>query len=232
MNQSTRYSPEIRERAVWKVLEHQRVQSWQWTTICLIATKTGCTSATLRNWVRPAPRVQGRHQGVTSDGRDRLNALERENREQRRANHDAGGARHADDRSFQTRLNHARGVLHAVEHAIEEHIESRRPLIGGRGRDRTHCADNACVVEHDIERAGLVHRAVDQRRDVLQQIRIRSIQRRQYHGFSGELFASNRSNVGCATSADSIRRAKLVWLVANVTCAPCSARNSAAPIAS
>ena len=86
MNKSKRYSPEIRERVVRMVFEHERDHSSQWATICSIATKIGCTSETLRNWVRQAERDQGRRQGVTSDDRDRLKALERENRELRRAN--------------------------------------------------------------------------------------------------------------------------------------------------
>jgi transposase len=86
MNKSKRYSPEIRERAVRMVFEHERDHSSQWATICSVATKIGCTSETLRSWVRQAERDQGRRQGLTSDDRDRLKALERENRELRRAN--------------------------------------------------------------------------------------------------------------------------------------------------
>ena len=68
------------------VLEHQRDHDSQWAAIESIAEKIGCTSETLRKWVRQAERVQGRRAGLTSAERERLKALERENRELRRAN--------------------------------------------------------------------------------------------------------------------------------------------------
>ena len=86
MNKSTRYSPEVRERAVRMVFEHQDEHSSQWAAIGSIATKIGCTAETLRKWVRQAERDQGRRAGLSSDDRERLKALERENRELRRAN--------------------------------------------------------------------------------------------------------------------------------------------------
>ncbi len=86
MNTSTRYSPEIRERAVRLVFEHQGEHDSQWAAISSIAGKIGCTAETLRRWVRQAERDQGRRAGVTSTERDRLKELERENRELKRAN--------------------------------------------------------------------------------------------------------------------------------------------------
>ena len=86
MNTSKRYSPEIRERAVRMVLEQQTEHSSQWATIQSIAFKLGCTSETLRRWVRQAERDQGIRNGMTSDDRERLKKLERENRELKRAN--------------------------------------------------------------------------------------------------------------------------------------------------
>ncbi len=68
------------------VFEHEREHSSQWATIVSIAKKIGCTPETLRSWVRKAEVDSGRRDGQTSDERDRLKALERENRELRRAN--------------------------------------------------------------------------------------------------------------------------------------------------
>ena len=86
MNKSTRYSPEVRERAVRMVFEHQDEHESQWATIASISAKIGCTAETLRKWVRPAECDRGLRAGVSSDERERLKALERENRELRRAN--------------------------------------------------------------------------------------------------------------------------------------------------
>ena len=86
MNKSARYSPEVRERAVRLVFEHQGEYSSQWAALESIAPKIGCTAETLRKWVRQAERDQGMREGLTTSDRERLKALERENRELKRAN--------------------------------------------------------------------------------------------------------------------------------------------------
>jgi transposase-like protein len=86
MKTSKRYPPELRERAVRLVFEHEAQYESQWAAIESIAPKIGCTTETLRRWVRQSERDAGRRAGVTSDERERLKALERENAELRRAN--------------------------------------------------------------------------------------------------------------------------------------------------
>ena len=86
MNNTRRYSAEVRERAVRLVFEYEREYGSQWAAICSIAEKIGCSSETLRNWVRQAERDAGGRPGLTTGERERLKDLEREVRELRRAN--------------------------------------------------------------------------------------------------------------------------------------------------
>jgi transposase len=72
MGRERRYSPEVRQRAVRMVLEHQSEHASQWETISSIASKIGCTTETPRRWVRQAEIDDGVRGGLTSDERKRM----------------------------------------------------------------------------------------------------------------------------------------------------------------
>ena len=83
MKTSTTFSPEVRERAVRLVHEHQGAPESPWAAIGSIAATIGGTAETLRRWVRPAERDSGEREGVTTAERERIQALEPEVRERR-----------------------------------------------------------------------------------------------------------------------------------------------------
>jgi transposase-like protein len=68
------------------VLDHGGDHASQWAAIGSIAPKIGCTTETLRGWVRQAERDQGLRPGPTDAEGERIKALECENRELRQAN--------------------------------------------------------------------------------------------------------------------------------------------------
>jgi len=86
MGKRSRYSAEVRERAVRLVKESEGDHGSEWAAITSVASKMGCTAETLRKWVRQSERDSGKRGGVTTAERERLKQLERENRELKRAN--------------------------------------------------------------------------------------------------------------------------------------------------
>lgn len=81
-----KFSPEVRERSIRMVAEHSGHHSSQWAAICSIAAKIGATPETLRRWIRQSETDNGARIGTTTQERERVKQLERENRELRRAN--------------------------------------------------------------------------------------------------------------------------------------------------
>ena len=86
MNTQKRYSPEFRERAVRLIDEQMKEGKSQWAGIQSISQKLGCTPESLRRWTRRVEVDEGKRPGLTTEERERLKALERENRELKRAN--------------------------------------------------------------------------------------------------------------------------------------------------
>ena len=82
----SKFSPEVQERSVRLVSEQSKEHPSQWAAICSVAVKIGCTPETLRRWVRQAERDRGQAAGLTTDERELLKQLQRENRELKRAN--------------------------------------------------------------------------------------------------------------------------------------------------
>jgi transposase-like protein len=86
MGRPSKYSPEVRERAVRMVFEHSAEHPSQWATMRSVGEKLGIRIESLRRWVRQAERDGGQRAGLTTDERTRLKQLERENFELKRAN--------------------------------------------------------------------------------------------------------------------------------------------------
>jgi len=86
MGRPSRFSPEVRERAIRLVIEQRPAHPSEWAALQAVATKLGTTAETLRKWVRQAERDTGQRPGLTTSERERLKELERENRELKRAN--------------------------------------------------------------------------------------------------------------------------------------------------
>lgn len=86
MNKTSKFSPEVKERAVRMVLEHRQDYPSIWAAVESIAPKIGCVPSTLLEWVKRHEVDHGMRDGITSDERERIKALEREVKELRRAN--------------------------------------------------------------------------------------------------------------------------------------------------
>jgi len=86
MTKTNKFSPEVRERAVRLVQENRKEYPSLWAAVESIAPKIGCVPQTLLEWVKKSEIDAGQREGLTTDERERLKKLERENKELRRAN--------------------------------------------------------------------------------------------------------------------------------------------------
>ncbi len=86
MGRRSKYSPEVKERAVRLVVESTASHGSEWAAIESVAEKIGCTAETLRKWVRRSEVDAGKRPGLTTAEREHMKELEREVRELKRAN--------------------------------------------------------------------------------------------------------------------------------------------------
>jgi transposase len=86
MGRPSKHSPEVRERAVRMVFDQTGEHPSQWAAIRSVGEKLGIHTESLRRWIRQAERDAGQRPGLTTDERQRLKQLERENFELKRAN--------------------------------------------------------------------------------------------------------------------------------------------------
>ena len=86
MSSTKRYSPEFRERAVRLFEQALGEHSSRWAATEAVSEKLGCTTETLRRWLKQAEIDTGKREGLSTEKRQQMKELQREVKELRRAN--------------------------------------------------------------------------------------------------------------------------------------------------
>jgi transposase-like protein len=83
---TNKFAPEVRERAIRMVLDHESDHPSRRAAVTSVAEKIGCSAHTVLEWVKKAEVDSGKRGGVPTETAEKLKALEREVRELRQAN--------------------------------------------------------------------------------------------------------------------------------------------------
>ncbi|TBA12001.1 IS3 family transposase [Rhizobium ruizarguesonis] len=167
---TNKFSPEVRARAVRMVLDHEGEHSSRWAAVSSIAAKIGCTAQTLNEWVKKAEVDNGSRPGLPSDVAERMNALERENRELRQANEILRKA------SAYFANGGARPPIEAMISFIDEH----RAVFGVEPICRLLPIAPSTYYENVAKRVDVDRLSIRARRDISLKIEIRRVFEQNY----------------------------------------------------